>query len=321
MILSVFSPVLANKTLEDSLKYLKSLKVDAMELGCGGYPGTAHADAKELIKSDAKVRELKGLFKSHGIAISALSVHGNCVHPDPAVAAAFEADYRAACELAGKLGVERLITFSGCPGDGKGDKPNWVTCAWPNDYAEVLQYQWDDVLVPYWEKASKFAAENGVKYIALEMHPGFCVYNPRTMLELRRRVGDFMGANLDPSHLIWQGIDIPAAVKALGKAIHFFHAKDTALNPEEIRVNGVLDTKPYNRELERSWIFRSVGHGMDDCTWKQIFAALRMVGYDYAISIEHEDSLMSPKEGLEKAIAFLQENMIRESNDAEMWWL
>ena len=162
MILSVFSPVLANKTLEDSLKYLKSLKVDAMELGCGGYPGTAHADAKELIKSDAKVRELKGLFKSHGIAISALSVHGNCEHPDPAVAAAFEADYRAACELAGKLGVERLITFSGCPGDGKGDKPNWVTCAWPNDYAEVLQYQWDDVLVPYWEKASKFAAENGV---------------------------------------------------------------------------------------------------------------------------------------------------------------
>ena len=320
MKLCVFSPVLADKSLSKALAYLKSLGVEALELGCGGYPGKAHADAQKLVKDKDARERLLAKFEKHGIKLAALSVHGNCVHPNPKIAAAFEADFEAAAELCGQLGVERLITFSGCPGDGKGDRPNWVTCTWPPEFRDLLKYQWEEVLIPYWQKAALKAQNCGVKYIALEMHPGFCVYNPETCLRLRKAVGGIIGANLDPSHLIWQGMDIVSVIRYLGKALHFFHAKDTALIKENIARNGVLDTKPFNCERERSWLFRTVGHGMSEQQWKEIFAALRTEGYDYVLSIEHEDSLMTPKEGLEKAINFLKANMIHDVNEGEIWW-
>lgn len=205
MKLSVVSGVLGGMSLDESLKYLKSIGVPQFELGVGGYPGTKHADAKVLVADKAKRDELVETFKKYDMEISALSVHGNCVHPNKEIAASFEADFEAACVLAGQIGVERIVTFSGCPGsDKKAQQPSWVTCAWPNEYRDVLDYQWNKVLIPYWKKAVKFAAENGVKKIALEMHPGFCVYNPETCLRLRKAVGPMVGANLDPSHLIWQ---------------------------------------------------------------------------------------------------------------------
>ena len=320
MQLCVFSPALADMSLDAALAYLKGLGVEALELGVGGYPGTAHADAKKLVK-DAKARqELLDTFEKHQINLVALSVHGNCVHPNPEIAAKFEEDYEAACELCGQLGVDHLVTFSGCPGDGKGDQPNWVTCTWPTEYRKVLDYQWNEVLIPYWQKAAKIAEEGGVKYVALEMHPGFCVYNPDSLLRLRAAVGDIVGANLDPSHLIWQGMDIVSVIRYLGKAIHFFHAKDTEMHPEVAKRTGVLETKPFDKERDRAWLFRTVGHGMSEQKWKQIFGALRMEGYDYALSIEHEDSLMTPREGLESAIGFLQRNMIRQKMEGALWW-
>lgn len=317
MILSVFSPVLGAFGLEESLKYLSELKVDAIELGCGGYPGTRHADAKVLVKNKSELNKLKELLEKYSIKISALSVHGNGIHPQKALADSFNADYEAACELSGLLGVDRLITFSGCPGDGKGDYPNWVTCPWPNEYSELLEWQWNEKLIPYWEKAVKTAVNGGVKYIGLELHPGFMVYNPQTLLRLRE-VSPVIGANLDPSHLIWQGIDIVEAIRSLKGALHFFHAKDTEMLSSS-KVNGVLDTKPYTDEFNRSWIFRTVGYGSDTLFWKKVISALKTVGYDYAVSIEHEDSLMSPKEGLEKAVKFMQDVLIYKGG-AEVWW-
>ncbi len=320
MHLGVFNPVLSHLSLEESLKYLSGLGIKWLELGCGGYPGTAHADAKVLSRDTKKRTELKDTFEKYGMSIAALSVHGNAVHPDPAVAAPFEADFRAACELAGQLGVERVVTFSGCPGDGESKYPNWVTCAWPPDYARILQYQWEDVLVPYWKSASKFAADSGVKKICLELHPGFCVYNPETMLRLRREAGNIMHANFDPSHLFWQGIDPVEAIKYLGDAIGFFHAKDTEMNTHQVERTGVLDTRPYTDELNRSWIFRTVGYGHGALDWKRMISALRLIGYDHVVSIEHEDSLMTPKEGLEKAVAFLQPLLITDSAKVDVWW-
>jgi sugar phosphate isomerase/epimerase len=182
-----------------------------------------------------------------------------------------------------------------------------------------LDYQWNDVLIPYWKKAVEFAKKHGVNKIALEMHPGFCVYNTNSLLRLREAVGDEIGANFDPSHLIWQGIDPVASIKALNDAIFHFHAKDTYIDPYNTAVKGVLDTSHYGNESERSWLFRTVGYGQDTTKWKAIMSALRMVGYDYAISIEHEDSLMSVKEGLEKAVTFLQEVIIEEETTG-MWW-
>lgn len=318
MKLGVFSPVLASMSLEDALQYLSGLGVDAMELGAGGFPGKAHADIIELDKDKSKVKALKNLFDKYGMEISALSVHGNGVHPDKAIAKTATEEFEAACRVAEQLGVHHVVTFSGCPGDGKGDKPNWVTCPWPNDFTEILEYQWNDVLIPYWKKEAKVAADRGVK-VCLEMHPGFAVYNPQTMLRLREAVGETVGANFDPSHLLWQGIRPADAIKHLGKAVHFFHAKDTYIDRRNTDINGVLDTKSYALELSRSWYFRTVGYG--DCDFKEMISALRLVGYDHVLSIEHEDSLMTPKEGLEKAVKYLKDIMIRESNTGEAWWI
>ena len=321
MKLSVVSGALGGMSLDEALGYLSSLGVAQFELGVGGYPGTKHADAKVLSK-DAKAREeLVATFKKHGMEISALSVHGNPVHPNKEIAASFEADFRAACVLAGQLGIDRIVTFSGCPGsDPDAKQPSWVTCAWPNEYLDVLDYQWNEVLIPYWKEAVKFANANGVKRIALEMHPGFAVYNPETCLKLRAAVGDTIGANLDPSHLIWQGMDIVEVVRELGDAIYYFHAKDTLLNMHNVRKNGVLDAKPYTDLKGRSWVFRTMGYGTDDIVWKKILSELLVVGYNDTISIEHEDSLMSPKEGLEKAIAFLKDKIVYEKPGAA-WWI
>jgi len=321
MKLSVVSGALGAMSLDEALGYLSSLGVTQFELGVGGYPGTKHADAK-ILSVDAKAREeLVATFKKHGMEISALSVHGNAVHPNKEIAASFEADFRAACVLAGQLGIDRIVTFSGCPGsDPDAKQPSWVTCAWPNEYLDVLDYQWNEVLIPYWKEAVRFANANGVKRIALEMHPGFAVYNPETCLKLRAAVGDTIGANLDPSHLIWQGMDIVEVIRELGDAIYYFHAKDTLLNMHNVRKNGVLDAKPYTDLKGRSWVFRTMGYGTDDITWKKILSELLVVGYNDTISIEHEDSLMSPKEGLEKAIAFLKDKIVYEKPGAA-WWI
>ncbi len=318
MQLSVVNGVFGGVTLDESLKFLSDKGVKQLELGVGGYPGTVHADAKVLIKDEKKRKELMDTFAKYGMTISALSVHGNCVHPNKEVASKFEEDFRAACVLAGQIGIERIVTFSGCPGsDESAKQPSWVTCAWPPEYLDVLDYQWNEVLIPYWKEAVKFANENGVKKIALEMHPGFCVYNPETLLKLRKAVGDTIGANLDPSHLLWQGMDIIDVIYELKDAIYYFHAKDTELNMRNVRKNGVLDTKHYSDLENRSWVFRTMGYGTDN--WKQIISALKVVGYDDSISIEHEDALMAPFEGLEKAIDYLKPMLI-EGGGAKMWW-
>jgi len=225
--------------------------------------------------------------------------------------------------LAEKLGIHQINTFSGCPGDHEGAKySNWVTCPWPNEFGEILKWQWEEVLIPYWKKEAEFCASHGIKKIAFEMHPGFCVYNPETTLRLREAVGDIIGANVDPSHLFWQGMDPIAVIKELGRAgaIYHFHAKDTKIDSINTAVNGVLDNKGYGDIANRSWVFRTVGYGHGKETWNDIISTLRTVGYDGTVSIEHEDGLMSPKEGLEKAVRFLQDVLIKEQ-PAAMWWV
>ena len=320
MKLSVVNSALAGMSLDEALAYLRGLGVEEYDLGVGGYPGRAHADAVKLIGDKAARDELIATFEKYGMKISALAVHGNMVHPSKDIAAKFDEDFKAACVLAGQLGIDRVITFSGCPGsDPDAKQPSWVTCSWPPEYLKVLDYQWNEVLIPYWKEAVKFAEANGVKRIALEMHPGFCVYNPETLLRLREAVGPIIGANLDPSHLIWQGMDIIDVINELGDAIYYFHAKDTLMNMHNVRKNGVLNVSHYSNLGERSWVFRTMGYGNDDIFWKKVISQLLVVGYNDTICIEHEDSLMSVKEGLEKAISFLDGIIVKE-NPSEMWW-
>ena len=320
MKLGVFTVLLSNKPLEDALAYLKSKGVEMVEIGCGGYPGTAHCNPEVLLHNEDELNKFKGTIEKYGMQISALSVHGNPVHPNKEIANAFDADLKNCVLLAEKLGITQINTFSGCPGDSESSQyPNWVTCPWPEDYTTVLDWQWNQVLIPYWKNFVKFAKEHGVNKIALELHPGFCVYNTASMLRLRDAVGPEMGANLDPSHLFWQGMDPVKVIRELGGCIFHFHAKDTKIDPYNTAVNGVLDTGHYGNEMKRSWVFRTVGYGHDYQVWKDIISELRLVGYDYAISIEHEDSLMSAGEGLTKAISLLQDVLIKEDKGG-MWW-
>lgn len=320
MKLSVFNPVLYDKTLEEALAYLKGLGVNSVELGSGGYPGTKHINAIELIKTPHEVKKLKSLLEKYDMNISALSCHGNALHPDKDIARKFNDDYEATVKLAGMLNVDTVVTFSGCPGDSDNSLyPNWVVCPWPEDFLTILDYQWKK-LIGYWESAVKIAKDNGVKKIALEMHPGFNVYNPETLMCLRNAVGDTIGANFDPSHLIWQGINPVEAIVYLNKAIYHFHAKDTRIDERNTGINGVLDTKHYKDELNRSWIFRTVGYGTNDKLWRDMLSMLNAIGYNGAVSIEHEDSLMMPLEGLEKAVRYLQTNMIFNEKPKGISW-
>lgn len=321
MKLCVLANLYGAKSLEETLSILKGLGVEAVEIGCGGYPGKAHCDPEVLLADERKLSAWLDLFRKYDIELAALSCHGNPVHPDPAKAAAYDRDFRNACLLAEKVGVDTVITFSGCPGDHPGAKyPNWVTCPWPEDYLAVLDYQWNEVLIPYWKEAASFASSHGVTRIAFEMHPGFCCYNPETLMKLRAAVGPVIGANFDPSHLVWQGVEPAAAIRYLGEAIYHVHAKDTKIDALNTARNGVLDTKHYSDEIHRSWVFRTVGYGHDASFWKDLVDNLRLVGYDRVLSIEHEDSLMSIDEGLAKAVAFLRDVIMRDPKPGTMSW-
>ena len=207
MKLSVLANLYGRKSLDEALQIITGLGVHTVELGAGGYPGKAHCNPVELLADPAKYDAFMATLKKYDVSVCALACHGNALHPDKAIAAQFDTDFRNAVLLAEKMGVDTVITFSGCPGDHEGAKyPNWVTCPWPEDFLAILDWQWNEKLIPYWKEAGAFAEAHGVSRIAFEMHPGFCVYNPETLLKLRAAVGPVIGANFDPSHLVWQGM-------------------------------------------------------------------------------------------------------------------
>lgn len=319
MKIGVFSVLFGQQPFEDALDYIKSKGVQAVEIGTGSYPGNAHCPLDELLQDASKRKAFVRAIESRGLILDSFSCHGNPLHPDKAFAATENDTFQKTVRLANLLGVERVNTFSGCPGDTEGAKyPNWVTCPWPDDFTKILEWQWNEKVIPYWSAQNAFLEENNVK-ACLEMHPGFVVYNPETMLRLHAAAGKNVGANFDPSHFWWQGIDPVYAIRALAPCLYHFHAKDCRVDPANTAVNGVLDTKSYGDEIHRSWVFRTVGYGHDMGTWKDLISNLRMVGYDWVISIEHEDSLMSVNEGFERAVEFLKAAVFQETPGA-MWW-
>jgi sugar phosphate isomerase/epimerase len=318
MKIGVFSVLLADLPLEAALQKIAALNIRTVELGTGNYPGDAHCNPS-ILENPAQLTEFKKKLDAAGFQVSALSCHGNPLHPDPAHAKHDSEVNRKTILLAEKLGIPVVIDFSGCPGDSPtSKKPNWVTCPWPPDYLDILKWQWDEVVAPYWKERAKFAADHGVK-IAVEMHPGFVVYNPETLLKLRAIAGPQIGCNYDPSHMFWQGIDPVRAIRVLGDAIFHVHAKDTQIYDANLPLRGVLDTNHYSDVRNRAWVFRTCGYGHDAGWWKEFISTLRMYGYDGTLSIEHEDSLMSAGEGLRKAAEFLNGIVISEQPGAA-WW-
>lgn len=324
MKIGIFAALFGDKTLTESLDIVKAEGIEAVEFGTGGYANTTHLAVDTLLDSKAERDRVLKEVESRGLSISALSCHGNPIHPVKRIAEQHHEGFVKTVRLANLLGVPCVNGFSGCPGDSPtAINPNWVTCAWPDEYRDILEYQWKEVVIPYWTAQAKLLKEENVKF-CIEMHPGFVCYSNDTLLKLRHGIGangDRIGANFDPSHLWWQGIDPIAAIRELGAegALYHVHAKDTKIDPYNSARNGNLDTKSYGEILKRSWVFRSVGYGHDTAWWKDFCSNLRMVGYDYVLSIEHEDGLMSSMEGLRKAVSVLKEAVISEDAGPMFW--
>jgi sugar phosphate isomerase/epimerase len=322
MKLGVFTVLFSQKSFTDMLDYVKEAGVQAVEIGTGNYPGNAHCPLDELLQSEEKRSQYLHEVEKRGLTISAFSCHGNPLSPDEAFAKKSHETFVKTVELAELMNVPVVNCFSGVPGDSENAKyPNWPVSPWPNEYSDVLKWQWEEKLIPYWRTWGQFAKEHGVK-IGLELHGGFLVHTPYTLLKLREETCDAIGANLDPSHLWWQGIDPVASIKILGKAgaIHHFHAKDTYLDQDNINMYGLTDMQPYGAVQNRAWSFRSVGCGHSVQDWSDMMSALRTYGYDYVVSIEHEDPIMSIDEGFNRAVKNLQSILIAEQ-PAEMWWV
>jgi sugar phosphate isomerase/epimerase len=320
MKIGVFAVLFSQRPFEEMLDYIKAAGCDAVEIGCGAFPGDAHCKPKELLADKAARTRFKEAVDSRGIEISALSCHGNPLHPNRGIASADDAAFRDTVRLAAELGVGTVITFSGCPGDSDASSgPNWVTCPWPTDFSRILEWQWTEKVAPYWAEAAAFAKSKGVR-VAIELHPGFVAYHTESFLRLREIGGETIGVNFDPSHLFWQGMDPLVCARELGSSIFHVHMKDTWLDEANIKRNGVLDTKSYSDEVNRSWIFRTVGYGHGQEFWRALISELRLAGYDGALSIEHEDSILSVNEGFTRAVNFLKQSVITEK-PGESWWV
>jgi sugar phosphate isomerase/epimerase len=319
MKLGVISSALLWFELEEALEYLEGLGVQAIELGCGGFHIPKFCDLDRLIADgDERARWLEG-FGRHGLEISALAIHGDPLSPDRAVAAEYDRQFRQACELASLIGVTRLTLLAGLPEGAPGDAAQcWVVARWPPYNGQILRWQWEERVLPYWREHAAIAAGHGCR-LCFEMHPSDVVYNPLTLMRLREEIGDVVGCNLDPSHLFWQGIDPVEVALFLREAIYHVHAKDTRVQDRNVRLNGVNEASASRALVDRPWVFRTVGYGHDEAFWRDFVTALRVAGYDDVVSIEHEDEYLDAAEGLEKACRFLRPILFEKEATAP-WW-
>jgi sugar phosphate isomerase/epimerase len=315
-----YTAVLHDRPIADALKTLRDLGLDSAEINSGGFLPAPHLPIDEIRASAGAREDHLGLFAAQGITLTALNCNGNPLHADGEVRAKHGRDVRDAIELAALLGVKRVVTMSGLPGtDAAATLPAWTVLPWDSSYLDARDYQWNEVAIPYWRDIQARAADVDVK-VCIEMHPHNVVYNPATMLRLAESIdATHVGAELDPSHLFWQGIDPVAAIGALGDLVYNAAAKDTRINPAAL-VNGVLDDRHGRVHADEpgavslggrftlsrwpensSWDFVAVGRGHDTAFWTRFLAALRAVDEDMAVNIEHEDAELGQIEGLEFA--------------------
>lgn len=287
------------------LETAASLGIECLEFACGNWSTAPHVELDRMLDSDAARREFLAKVAGHGLAISALNCSGNPLFPGAEGARQHDVTLKT-FRLARLLGIDRIVMMSGLPG-GPGDaNPNWIVTEWPPECRVILQFQWEERIIPYWRDLVAVARDHGIRRICLELHGHQAVYNPHTLQRLRSAVGDMVGANYDPSHPMWMGADPLAAIRALGDAIYYVHAKDTRIEPIPAGVDGVLETRPASEVAARSWNYVTLGFGHGEEWWRQFCAALRMAGYDDVLSIEHEDSLISPLEGVRKSVELLR---------------
>jgi sugar phosphate isomerase/epimerase len=320
MKIGLLTGVLGDRDRRSAFAHIKALGFDAVELGTGEFTTDVHAGLEALSSDEGAIAELQRDLQAEGLELSALSCHNNALHPQPEYAGRADGIFRKTVQAASALGVQNVVAFSGCPGEPGGSYPNWVSTPWPGYFADLLEWQWSERVIPYWSDAARFAAERGVR-VAIEMHPGMSVYNLPTLLRLRQECGAAIGANFDPSHLWWQGMDPLVVVRELAHegALFYVHAKDTFVDPVVVQRAGVLETAAHHLP-ERAWRFTTLGYGHDLVFWRAFVSQLRSVGYDGVLSVEHEDPFAPVDEALERSVAILRECIWREPS-AETAWL
>ncbi len=318
MKIGLYTDSLQDLAFEAALDWIAAQGVEAVEIGTGNFSPSPHCDLESLVSDADAAKRFMGAITARGLSLSALNCNGNLLDPHPGRQQSAQAVFFKTVQAARRLGLDTVVTMSGCPGDPSGGEfPNWVTCTWQREFVELSERQWQDVITPFWQRAGRFAADHGVK-IAIEMHPGQSVYNTRGLLRLREIAGSALGANLDPSHLFWQGMDPLVVVRGLGPGgVFHVHAKDTRIDPQEMALNGGLDLRATGAEKPRAWAFRTVGYGHDAGWWRDFVSELRRQGYDGTLSIEHEDRLMGSREGIVKSVEFLRPLVL--TTTAEAW--
>lgn len=305
MKIGMITDSLGNLSFDEMLDASSELGLETLEFACGNWSSSPHIDLAAMLDSAATRAEFVAKVRDHGLAIAALNCSGNPLHPGPQ-----GEKHRQVTEdtirLASLMGIDRVVMMSGLPG-GPGDaNPNWIITDWPPECADIQRYQWDECIIPYWRDLVSFANNLGIGKLCLELHGHQAVYNVQTLFRLRDAVGETVGANYDPSHPLWMGADPIAAVRKLGSAIYYVHAKDTRIEPIPAAVDGVLDARPPNHYADRAWNYITLGYGHGETWWRQFCVALKQVGYDDVLSIEHEDMMLSPMEGMRKSVALLR---------------
>lgn len=291
--------------LEDMLGVAASLGIRGLEFNAANWTSAPHLNLKELLATSAARRDFLTALRSRGLNIMALNANGNQLHPTDGERQS-EGVYDS-IRLAGALGINTVVLMSGLPEGAKGDSmPNWVVSSWPPETQTILKYQWEKRLLPYWTKLAAHAKEQGVTKLAVELHGNQLVYNVPTLLRLRKEIGPVVGANLDPSHLMWMGADPLAAIDALGHTIHHVHAKDTFINKPVCAKTSRLENGSLTDVPGRAWSYITLGYGNGESWWRDFCYRLRMVGYDGWLSIEHEDVMLSREEGVKKSVELLQ---------------
>ncbi len=314
MKIGIVTDSLSHLSLDDMLDTAARLGIKGVEFNAANWTAAPHFNLKALLSSSAERRELLTSVKLRGLEIFALNANGNQLHPTEG-----EIQSNAlhdTIRVAGALGIETVVLMSGLPEGAAGDKmPNWVVSSWPPETQTMLKYQWEDRALPYWAKLAAFAKQQGVKKLAVEMHGNQLVYNVPTLLRLRKEIGPIVGANLDPSHLMWMGADPLAAIDALGSAILHTHAKDTFINSPVTALTSRLENGSLMNVANRAWSYITLGYGNDQQFWKDFCYRLRMIGYDGWLSIEHEDVMLSRIEGVRKSVELLQAVAPSEAGD------
>ena len=317
MKLCAVSDGLGHLPFEEAAKAFGELGLAALEVCMGNWSGAPHADLQSLLESREKRNNFLSVFERNGLSLAALNCSGNQLHPvDGERHSKVVYDTLRVAEL---LGVTTIVLMSGLPSGGPKDvRPNWVTCAWPRENGEILEWQWNEKLLPYWTKLAAAGKECGITKFCIEMHGHQLVYNPPTLLRLRKEVGPIVGANFDPSHLFWMGADPLASIAALGDAIHHVHAKDTLMNDSVLNLTGRLETIGHENVKDRSWSYITLGYGHDEKWWREFCYRLRLNGYDGWLSIEHEDIVLSRMEGMRRSVELLQRVMMSEASDYQL---